>query len=78
MTRRLLAGTALALSLAFAGSIAPTTANAAPEVVSGPGYLPECFAPWNEDTKFFQWEAQKGRTGSPSSTASSATPGASR
>src|SRR5450432_2973240 len=30
-----------------------------PKVVAGPGYLPECFAPWNKDTKYFQWKARK-------------------
>ena len=35
-------------------------AFAEPAVVDGPGYLPECFAPWDEDTSFFQWEAREG------------------
>src|SRR5262249_14458743 len=30
-----------------------------PQVVPGPGFMPECFAPWNKDTKFFQWTAKK-------------------
>jgi ribose transport system substrate-binding protein len=30
-----------------------------PKVVAGPGYLPECFAPWSKDTKYFQWKARK-------------------
>jgi ribose transport system substrate-binding protein len=30
-----------------------------PKVVPGPGYMPECFAAWNKDTKFFQWKAKK-------------------
>lgn len=34
-------------------------ALAAPERVSGPGYLPECFAPWDEDTPYFKWEARE-------------------
>src|SRR5690606_3908859 len=33
---------------------------AGPEVVEGPGHDPACFAPWNADTKHFQWEAQEG------------------
>ena len=57
MTRRLLAGTAITLGLALA---AATPASAAPDVVEGPGYLPECFAPWTEDTAYFQWEAREG------------------
>lgn len=56
MTRRLLAGTAMALGLAVAGN----AANAAPDVVEGPGYLPECFAPWTEETQYFQWEPREG------------------
>ncbi len=56
MVRRLLAGTALSLGLAFVAA----TAAAAPEVVEGPGYLPECFAPWTEETTFFQWEPREG------------------
>lgn len=60
MTRRLLAGTAIALSMAFVGLGAPTTSNAAPEIVEGPGYLPECFAPWTEETQYFQWDAREG------------------
>jgi len=31
-------------------------AIAGPQVVDGPGYDPECFAPWSDDTAFFQWE----------------------
>ena len=56
MTLRLLAGTAITFGLALAA----TSANAAPEVVSGPGYLPECFAPWTEETQYFQWDAREG------------------
>ncbi|POF29656.1 sugar ABC transporter substrate-binding protein [Roseibium marinum] len=33
-------------------------ALAGPEVVSGPGADPECFAPWSETTKFFKWDAK--------------------
>jgi ribose transport system substrate-binding protein len=29
-------------------------------VVDGPGYLPECFAPWDADTSYFQWEPREG------------------
>ncbi len=35
-------------------------AQASPEVVEGPGYLPECFAPWDEETAYFQWEGREG------------------
>jgi len=30
-----------------------------PKVVAGPGYMPECFAPWNKETKYLQWPARK-------------------
>jgi ribose transport system substrate-binding protein len=49
-------GAALLMTCAFS-----TGARAAgPEVVAGPGYLPECFAPWDEKTKFFKFEAKPG------------------
>ena len=31
-----------------------------PEVVSGPGADPGCFAPWDESTTFLQWPAKEG------------------
>ena len=40
--------------------LAAGAAQAAPEVVKGPGYLPECFKPWTADTKFFQWKKKEG------------------
>ena len=46
----------LTLSAAMAGS----TALAGPEIVDGPGVNSDCFAPWNDDTKFFQWERREG------------------
>lgn len=45
-----LAGLLVSTSLSFAG----------PNVVSGPGADPTCFAPWNAETKYFQWEAKPG------------------
>jgi ribose transport system substrate-binding protein len=38
---------------------APVTNGTGPKVVPGPGYMPECFAPWDKDTKFLQWPARK-------------------
>jgi ribose transport system substrate-binding protein len=35
------------------------TDGTGPKVVPGPGTLPECFAPWSKDTKFFQWPARE-------------------
>ena len=46
---------AVAATLAMA-----TMSVAGPNVVSGPGVDPACFAPWNAETKFFQWEAKPG------------------
>lgn len=45
-----LAGVAMSCSLAIAG----------PEVVSGPGVNPACFAAWDADTKYLKWEARQG------------------
>lgn len=50
LTSAALAALMMSTSLAIAG----------PEVVSGPGVDPACFAPWNADTKFFQWPAKEG------------------
>ena len=33
---------------------------AGPEVVKGPGAMPECFAPFKQDTKYFQWPKKEG------------------
>jgi len=47
--------------LVAAGMLASTSLTiAGPEVVSGPGADPACFAPWSADTKFMQWPAQEG------------------
>ena len=43
---------------ALALALSVNLAVAGPEVVSGPGADPECFAPWSADTKYFQWEAR--------------------
>lgn len=48
-------------SVVLAGMLASTSMTlAGPEVVSGPGADPACFAPWNADTKYMQWPAQEG------------------
>ncbi len=39
---------------------AQQAASSGPQIVSGPGYMPECFKPWSEDTKYFQWPARNG------------------
>jgi ribose transport system substrate-binding protein len=35
-------------------------ALAGPKVVSGPGVLPQCFKPYTDKTKFFQWQKKPG------------------
>jgi len=52
MHRALLAACLTSIALAVA---APAEAQQGPKVVSGPGVLPQCFKPWNQQTKFFQW-----------------------
>lgn len=46
-----------ALSLWVAGA---AVVQAGPKVVSGPGADPGCFAPWNDEVKYFQWEKRDG------------------
>lgn len=41
-------------------AVSAQMAMAGPDVVSGPGANPECFAPWSADTKYFHWEAKPG------------------
>ncbi|MCP4382116.1 MAG: ABC transporter substrate-binding protein [Hyphomicrobiales bacterium] len=36
------------------------SALAAPEIVDEESYDPACFAPWNDDTPIFKWEAREG------------------
>jgi ribose transport system substrate-binding protein len=58
MTRHALL--ARACAIAAVGAFAAGAAFAKPDVVSGPGHDPNCFAPWNADTKHFQWEKREG------------------
>ena len=46
--------------LTLGAALLTTSALAGPEVVEGPGYNPECFAPWDETTKYLQWEGREG------------------
>lgn len=57
MLLRRLAAVAAAALLSTALTV---PASAAPKTVSGPGYLPQCFAPWSQDTKFYKWEGHQG------------------
>ena len=46
---------------AAAGLLMSTALVAAgPNVVSGPGHDPACFAPWNDQVKYFQWDKRDG------------------
>ena len=48
-------------TLVGAGLLASTSLTmAGPEIVSGPGVDPACFAAWDGDTKFMQWPAAEG------------------
>jgi ribose transport system substrate-binding protein len=40
--------------------LAGTALAAGPKIVSGPGADPQCFKPWDAQTKFFQWPAKPG------------------
>ena len=50
-------GILLTASVALAAS---STVLAGPDSVSGPGHDPECFAPWNDDIGYFQWDKRDG------------------
>ena len=50
------AALALSAGLVFGGQ----AMAGGPKIVSGPGAKPECFAPWNKDTKYFQWDKREG------------------
>ena len=50
---KLLSATAM---MVFASQVA----LAGPKEVSGPGVEPGCFPPWDESTKFYQWDAKEG------------------
>jgi ribose transport system substrate-binding protein len=50
----------LKLGMAAILATLATGVLAGPNVVSGPGAEPTCFAPWSADTKYFQWDAKPG------------------
>ena len=56
LLRRLMLGAAVVGAMGLTAG----AALAKPEIVAGPGYNPECFAPWSADTKYFQWPAKEG------------------
>jgi ribose transport system substrate-binding protein len=46
---------------AFAAFLMSTSMSmAGPEIVSGPGADPGCFAPWSAETKYMKWDAKPG------------------
>ncbi|NBJ11655.1 sugar ABC transporter substrate-binding protein [Microvirga arsenatis] len=48
-------------ALAFAGLLLSSVVSlAAPKTVSGPGPDPNCFKPWNAQTKYMQWDKKPG------------------
>ena len=51
------ASAAIVIGLAI---VAGSARAAGPEVVEGPGALPECFKPYAADTQHFQWKAKEG------------------
>jgi ribose transport system substrate-binding protein len=56
-------GTILAASVALVSVIGlsvPATAQQFPQVVSGPGALPQCFKPFAQTTKYFQFKKKPG------------------
>ncbi len=59
MTFKFTAAALLATTI-LAGPAVVTPALAGPERVSGPGADPACFAPWNEEIEYLQWEAREG------------------
>ena len=49
------------ISTAVVGLMLSTSLSlAGPEIVSGPGVDPTCFAPWDADTKYMRWPAKAG------------------
>jgi ribose transport system substrate-binding protein len=49
----------LAAAVALSLGIGAGTAGAAgPKIVPGPSSDPQCFKPWSDQTKFFQWPAK--------------------
>ena len=57
MKNPLLAAALISGAVALAGG---SPVLAAPNSVDGPGHDPQCFAPWNEDIGFFQWDKREG------------------
>jgi len=57
MKRRWAKVSLVALCIAAFGN---ATALAGPQIVNGPGVLPQCFKPYTDKTRFFQWQKKPG------------------
>jgi len=55
MRASLLCTSVACLIAAVIGFTSPVAAQQSPKVVSGPGANPQCFKPWAQTTKYFQW-----------------------
>jgi ribose transport system substrate-binding protein len=55
-----LRASALALAAVFAAGICGSPALAGPKTVAGPGVDAQCFKPWSDKTKFFEWAKKPG------------------
>ncbi|GAA3862557.1 sugar ABC transporter substrate-binding protein [Celeribacter arenosi] len=48
------------IALATAAALGTSAAFAGPAIVDGPGANPACFVPWDDGTKYMQWEGREG------------------
>ena len=51
---------AVAAAVLLSATALTGPAFAAPKIVAGPGAQPQCFAPWDKDTKYMKWDAHQG------------------
>src|SRR5882757_311714 len=51
---------AIAAAALLSVPVLSVPASAAPKIVAGPGAMPQCFAPWDKDTKYMKWDAHQG------------------
>jgi ribose transport system substrate-binding protein len=53
-------GTLLSAAVAVGFLLSPVVGVAGPKAVQGPGADPQCFKPWSDKIKYFQWEKKPG------------------
>jgi ribose transport system substrate-binding protein len=53
-------GTLLSAAVAVGFLLSPVAGVAGPKAVQGPGADPQCFKPWSDKIKYFQWEKKPG------------------